>query len=298
MAQARRQHEYLELPGAFNSHLPHEVIFPNMDSGRMDECYLNDEDTVIMLEEESDEITPAALRKFTKYIIFLSYMHYPKEVLLCVICHKKPKKDFEVYKHGPSCHIKVFYHYLPQEELNEKYENVINKVKQKEELTETEALDIAFVSKYISQKDTPEVIKALSYAFKNAKINDKLLRIDVGVILGAMILKRIEDLTTQNKLLKVIGMETFKSDIQKLVYDEFGDELDLKDQEIKEKNDVIKSQAKELKSQAKELKSKTKELSKITQTNNKYKNKVEQLKQIGDLDSPKAKKIIESLMLL
>lgn len=277
MAQSRRQHYYLGLPGEFKTRLPQEIIFPNMDSGRLDECYLNDEETVICLEEESDMITPVTLKKFAKYVIFLSYMNYPKEVLLCVICHKNPGKYFEIYEHGPSCHIKVFYYYLPQKELREKYENVINKVEQKEELSETEALDIAFVSKFISKKDASEAIETLSYAFKNAKINDKLLKTDVGVILGAMIVKRIEYIDIQNKLLKVIGMEAFKNDIQKLVYDEFGDELDLKDQEIKEKNDMIKEK---------------------NDTIKEYKSKLKQLKNIEDLNSPKAKKIIESLMLL
>ena len=42
MAQAKRQHQYLGLPGNFKTRLPQEVVFPNMDIGRADEYYLTD----------------------------------------------------------------------------------------------------------------------------------------------------------------------------------------------------------------------------------------------------------------
>ena len=42
MAQAKRQHQYLGLPGKFKTRLPQEVVFPNMDIGRADEYYLTD----------------------------------------------------------------------------------------------------------------------------------------------------------------------------------------------------------------------------------------------------------------
>ena len=79
-------------------------------------------------------------------------------------------------------------------------------------------------------------------------------------------------------------MKTFESEIQKLVYDEFGDELEQKDKEIEQKEN--------------ELEQKENEISKLTKTNNTYKNKIDQIKEIGDLNSPKAQEIIQSLMLL
>lgn len=65
-------------------------------------------------------------------------------------------------------------------------------------------------------------------------------------------------------------MRQFESELQKLVYDEYGDELDKKDQEIKEKDQEIKE----------------------------YKNKAKQLNQIENLNSPEARKIIQSMLLL
>ncbi len=49
MAQAKRQHQYLGLPGNFKTRLPQEVVFPNMDIGRADEYYLTDNDLLINL---------------------------------------------------------------------------------------------------------------------------------------------------------------------------------------------------------------------------------------------------------
>jgi predicted ribosome quality control (RQC) complex YloA/Tae2 family protein len=114
---------------------------------------------------------------------------------------------------------------------------------------------------------------------------------DVGVIIGAMILKNIENVNTKNRLLQVIDMKTFESEIQKLVYDEFGDELEQKDKEIEQKEN-------ELEQKDKEIEQKENEISKLTKTNNTYKNKIDQIKEIGDLNSPKAQEIIQSLMLL
>lgn len=170
----------------------------------MDECYLTDQGMLIDLEEESEVISPKTLKKFSKYGIFLNYWHYPEDIHIGVICHKNPKKDFEYYKHNSSCTIKVHYYYISQDKLHLKYEKLINKVEQKEELTEMEAMDICFISKFISKKSSIEVIETLSYVFKDAIIADGVLRRDVGVVLGAMILKRVENLKLQERLLMVI----------------------------------------------------------------------------------------------
>ena len=55
-AQSKWQHQYFNLPEEFKSRLPQEMVFPNMTSARADEAYLNDEDLVFDLEEESDII--------------------------------------------------------------------------------------------------------------------------------------------------------------------------------------------------------------------------------------------------
>ena len=177
--------------------------------------------------------------------------------------HKDPKKDFEYFHYTPSIIIKVHYYFFTPEELLKKYENVINKVEQKEQLTEMEALDIAFVSKFVSREYAPKVVQSLTKAFKKAIIEDKRLKMDVGVILGAMVLKHIKNIRLQNKLLGDVNMGEYEDELHDIVYDEYGDLLDKKDEEISE-----------------------------------YKNMVDKLREFDDFNSPEAKKIINRLMLI
>ena len=79
-------------------------------------------------------------------------------------------------------------------------------------------------------------------------------------------------------------MRQIKTDIEKLVHDEFGDELDAKDREIEEKE--------------KELETKNNEINELNQYRNKLKNKLKELNELKDFNSPEAKQIIQSMMLL
>lgn len=289
LAQTKRQHQYLGLPGEFKTRLAQEIVYPNLTSARADELYCTNENLLIDLEEESGEITEKTLMKFAKYIIFAGYRH-THNIYLAVICHKDPKKDFECFKISPSLYLKVHYYHFSQNELWIKYENIICKVKQKERLTETEALDIAFVSKFISQDYALEIIESLTEAYKNALIEDAALKLDIGVILGGMILKRIQNTKKQNRLLRRINMRHIENEIEKLVYDEYGDILDKKDEELEAREKEITR----LKNTNKEYENKTRQLN---NTNKEYKNKIKQLKELKDL-TPEAKKIINTMMLL
>lgn len=275
LAQAKRLHQYLGLPGKFKTRLPQEIVFPNMVFGRADEYYLTEEDMVINLEEESGEIKKETKDKLSRYVIFASY-RFLKKVYQATICHIDPKKEWECYGYAPSFYTKIHYIHFKQEELWEKYDNLNNKVEQKKELTDTEALDIAFVGKYISKEYSPQVIERLTQLYKNAIIKDKLLRMDVGVILGGMVLKHITPEKKQNKLLERIGMRYIEKEIDKLVYDEYGEKLDAKDKEIEEKDKKIEEKDKKI---------------------DEYKKGIEKLNETTNLP-PEAKKIISSIMLL
>ena len=280
----------MELPGEYRTSLPQEIAFPNLDFGRIDFLYYNDEGLLIDLEEESGDITEETLKKFGKYISFCIY-RYSENIYLAVLCHQNPKKEFEFYEVSPSFHIKVHYYYFNQDELWEKYDNLIKKVGQKERLTDREALDIGFLSKFISKEYASEIMDPLTTMFSEAIINDKLLKMDVGVILGGMILKHVPDLEKQNRLLRRINMRHIEREIDKLLYDEYGEELCKKDKEIEAKN-------KEIKSKDNEIKSKDNEIDKLNKSNAEYKTKIGQLNQMDDLNTPKAKKILQQLMLL
>jgi len=83
-------------------------------------------------------------------------------------------------------------------------------------------------------------------------------------------------------------MRHIENEIDQLVYDEYGDKLDAKDREIEEKNKLIETQTQKLKTQSKELKT-------VHKNNKEFKEKISQLSKIKDLNSPKAKQIINSL---
>ncbi len=297
LAQSKRQHQYLRLPGKLKIRLPQEITFPNLEVGRVDEIYVNDEGLIIDLEEESRYITPNTLEKFGKYVIFFSY-RYLNKVYLAVLCHKDPKKEFEYYEYAPSLYIKIHYFYFPQDELWEKYENIINKIRHNIELTEREALDMAFVPKFISKKYAPEVTETLIKIFNDAKIEDELLKLDIGAILTGMVLKHFKSNEKQSRLIGMINMRHFESEIQKLVYDEYGEELDKKDETIEKQSKELKNKSKELKNKSKELKNKSKQINKLNKNEKEYKKKLKQLNELDDLNSPEAKKIISTLIMM
>ena len=90
-------------------------------------------------------------------------------------------------------------------------------------------------------------------------------------------------------------MRHIENEIDQLVYDEYGDKLDAKDREIEEKNKLIETQSKELETQTQKLKTQSKELKTVHKNNKEFKEKISQLSKIKDLNSPKAKQIINSL---
>ena len=101
-----------------------------MDAGRVDSYYATTGNILVNLEEESDYVNEKTFSKLGKYAIFGDYF-YSRKFYTVVICHKDPKKEFECYEKSPSIFIKIHFIHLPQNELLEKYENVINKVKKR-----------------------------------------------------------------------------------------------------------------------------------------------------------------------
>lgn len=273
MALLRRQHEYLELPGEYETRYPTEVVFPNMDNGRMDDLYSVKEGMLINLEEETMDVSEKTLRKIARYRVFGDFV-YSKYVYSAIICHKDPKNYPKEFKLTDTDILRPHYIYFPQETLWKKYENLIRKIEQKEKLSEREILDIAFVPKFISKEDAPFVTESLCLRFKEVEIDDKLLRIDVGCILGAMVLKNIDSETKHIKLLERIGMRQINNDIKILVQDEFGDEL----REVEEENFKLKQ--------------------KMNQQKQEMKSTIEKLNKMEDLNTPQARELLNTILMI
>lgn len=275
------QHRYLGLPGTFKAMYPQEIVFPNRNAGRADEFHSTEEGRMVNLEEESGKITEQVLEKISNYGIFADFM-YSKRLYCAVICHKGPGKTFEYYERSPSIIIKAHYIYIPQEELWTKYENLIRKIEQKEKLSIDDSLDIAFIPKFISKENGQFVTESLAKAFKNAKLNEEILKRDIGVLLGAMILKHFDDVEKINELMEEIGMEQIENEIKIIALEEYKEEFKKIEKEklkLQLENAKVKNENGELKNE-----------------NGKYKKGIKQLNEIKDI-TPEAQKIINSLII-
>lgn len=289
MAFRKRMHEYLGLPGTYHRRCPTEVVLRTMATGRMDELYSTKEGMLINLEEESDVITEKTLSKLGKYKTFASFI-YGMPLYTGVICLKNPKNFPKEYEISPTDLIRPKYYYFSQEKLWKNYDAVINKVEHNIELSEKEALHIAFVPKYISKKYSEYVTKSFSKLFKHAKIPDEKLKRDIAFILMTMILSNIDDETEQNQLLEEIDMDTYRDDMEEIVYSRYGDELERVEAENKKE---LAKKDEEIAENKEELAKKDEEITKLKNNHKKI------LKEINDQkDIPlKTKKLLISTLL-
>ena len=137
-----------------------------------------------------------------------------------------------------------------------------------------ESLDIAFIARFTPKKDVPKVLESLCEIFKKSIISDKVLKLDV---ISGMVLKHVTSKNKQEKLMRMIGMRKIENELDELVYEQYGDELDAKDKQLEESAKIIKSKDDQLKS---------------------YQKLIKKLDDFDDLNTPEARKIINSLMLL
>lgn len=143
-----------------------------------------------------------------------------------------------------------------------------------------ETLDVAFVPKFISKENRQFVSESLAKSFKHMKINDKIPKIDIGVLLGAMILRNFDDEEKINELMEEIDMKQIGDEIKIIARDEFKEELSKIEKEkldLQLENEEIKNENKEIKNE-----------------NGKFKKGIKELSEMEDL-TPEAKKIINSL---
>lgn len=297
LAFRKRQHQYLKLPGKYIRRYPTEVVLPNMETGRMDELYSAKEKTqelLINLEEESEEITDETLKKFGKYKTFGSFI-YGLPFLTAAICMKDPKDFPKEYGISPSDITRPIYIHFSDEELEEKYSNLITNINQNNILSDDDALSIAFIPKYISKERAPNICESLAIVFEDAIIPDKSLKRDVAVILVTMILKHVKGTKKQKELIEMINMKQYEDEIDEIVNDKYGDQLSKKDETIRKLNEKLAKTDAELMKTDAELVKTDAELMKIKKE---YKSKIEELTAMDDLNTPNAKKMLNSLLLL
>ena len=313
MAFKKRFHKYLGLPGNYYHRYPTEVVLRTMESGRMDELYSTKEGILVNLEEESGDVTEKTLKKLAKYKTFGSFI-YAMPMVTAIICKKNPKNFPKEYKISETDILRPLYFYFPQDRLWQYYENVINKINQNIKLSEKEALDIAFIPKYISEKYAENVTRSLAKVFDKSIMPDKELKRDIAVILETMILTNINDETEQIKLMEAMNMDVYRDDMQEIVYSVYGEELNKKDEEIKkmaqditekekslaEKDKDIAEKDKDIAEKDKDLAEKDKDLAEkdkqINEMKKGFNEKIEEINALKDIPAD-TKKIINSILL-
>ncbi len=105
-----------------------------------------------------------------------------------------------------------------------------------------------------------------------------------------MVLKHVSDENKQKILMEMIGMRKIKNELDELVYEQYGDELDAKDKELETKN-------KELETKDKELETKDKQIVNLQKSNREYRKQIKKLSELDGL-TPEAQKILSSLIML
>lgn len=123
-----------------------------------------------------------------------------------------------------------------------------------------------------------------------------------------MILNNITDETEQNELMEEMNMDVYRDDIQELVYSEYGEELDKKDQEIRKMAQDLTEKDKNLAEKDRNLAEKDRNLAKkdkniaekdkqIIEMEREFKEKIEEINAREDI-SADTKKIINSILLV
>ena len=302
VAHLKRQHQYLGLSGEYVKKCPHEVIYPGMEGGRMDGPYLSSEDIFVDIEEESGKITPKTKEKYVKYGHFVSYRYYPKKYHLVVICHQDPGKKTETIIAGPSVHIIIHYIYFSDAELLDKYEKLINKVDAKSKLSDMEALDIVHIPKYIDKKFKVEILDGITQRYEKIIIEDRLLRMDVFLLLKAMIEKHVSDEKLKNEFIGRIDMEKVEDEMYEIAREICEDEIN----ELKEEKQKVEEERKNFELQVEEERKNFEKVEKerknfelqVEEERKADRNKIDKLLSLKDLNTPEAKKILSSLMVM
>ena len=166
-------------------------------------------------------------------------------------------------------------------------------------------MDMAFITKFIADENKQFVIENITAVFDDAIIENVKLKRDVAIIINAMIMKTFTSETKQEELRGRIGMKEYENEMERIVYEEYGDELRKKDNEIvklHDKNNELNDRNHELNDRNHELNDRNDKLNDINNElnneNKKYKDNIEELKKFDDFNSAEAKKIIHALMVI
>ena len=284
----KRLHQYLNLKDEYVLSYPTEVITRDMRNLRMDSLYKT-RNALNNIEAQSTKVGIKEMKRFADYRIFAEYV-YNLPVKTIILMTDDPQNSLKEYKISETDIMKPIYIYFPKEEVIKRFKNVRDKIENKQTLTEEETLDIAFLPLFATKENAPEITEKMCELIRKDRHIEYELKREISFILQIMIFKHFEDTEKRKKLLGEINMKQYDSDLEMIAYEIYGEDLEEKDEIIKQQGNDLKQKDNMIKQQGNDLKQKD-------QTINEHIDLFKEILEKNNLDkktSEKINKIISS----
>ena len=172
-----------------------------------------------------------------------SKIYYGLYVCSVVVIGKGYETSKKEYKRVVTDILRPRYIHLTWNELSKRLNNLEDKIKNQEDLTDDEALDFVFISMYAPEKDAEEVTEKIIRLFAQDKSIKKEFRVNIAYALSFMNRKYFGSTPKGEELRKMIEQQYVdKSAIRDII--EF--ETEFMKKELAEKNDLIREKENEI----------------------------------------------------
>ena len=200
-----------------------------------------------------------------------------------VMTNIDPGKD-EIFCKSHDQIFKLKVNVVTREKISKRLKILNNKIKNKKELTQKEAMYFAYIAIFTKQKETME---RLAYLFSQIDQMEPNLQLDLHQVLKKMIKFHFrDDINKIRELLTMISESIFQKNLEGLTYKERTEiQMKEKDQKLKEqsikleeKDEKLKEQGIKLEEKDQKLEEKDLKLKEKNKENQKLKKEIEKLK--------------------
>lgn len=263
----RLLHRYLKLEDEYEISYPTEVITRDMRNLKMDSLYKTTGNQLNNIEAQSKSVGINEMKRFADYRIFAEYF-YNMPVTTIIIITVDPKNSIKEYHISETDLIRPIYKYLTKNEIKKKYKNIVYKTEHDIKLSESEILDIGFLPFFAPAECAKKITEKMCKIIKRNKNIRYELKRDITFVLQIMIFKYFEDYEKRSELLGELNMMQFKSDLEIIAYELYGEKLEEKKEQLEQKEKQLKQNQEQLKESEKQIKQTKKILMEIKEKNN------------------------------
>ena len=232
---------YFKLPGKFISNFPTKIFKRDGSEREMDWLMLVEGDDgkfLIHGEFQSypvDDTKIEIIADCTDY----SKIYYGRPVLTVIIITEGYEVSVKEFKRTASDILKPIYIHMDEEEVNERLNNLEEKISNHKQLSDDEALDIAFLPMFASKNKAYDITEKVTHLFRKDTSLTGAFRNDIAFGLSIMIRKYF-DLTPKGKeLLKMIEQELDVSKLRDVIDFEVDYIKKSYEKELSEKDDIL-----------------------------------------------------------